>query len=53
MLHGYTQAHINNNRSRIMKSQIRTFTLRPLTAVVIALLLLVSGWAAGTARNDE
>ncbi|HJP39443.1 MAG TPA: hypothetical protein QF499_09995 [Gammaproteobacteria bacterium] len=36
-----------------MKSQIRTLTLRPLTAGMIALLLLVAGWASGTARNDD
>ena len=35
-----------------MKSQHRTLSVRPLTAGITALLLLVAGWASGTATGD-
>jgi hypothetical protein len=36
-----------------MKTQTRTLTIRPLTAGVSALLLLVAGWASGAVSTDD
>jgi len=35
-----------------MKSQHRTLTVRPLSAGIVALLLLVAGWASGAVSSD-